>query len=75
MCKILIIFKSSRAAIKADNLLKLNGLDAQVVATPNDISSECGMSIMANHDLKSDIEKVFNSEKIEFTIYDRPSST
>lgn len=75
MCKILITFKNSRAAIKADNLFKTENFDVQVIATPCDISSECGMSIMASSDIRSKIETLLEKENIENKIYDRPFAT
>ena len=43
--KKIIVFESVHYTIKADKLLKSFGCDYQIVATPREISSDCGMSI------------------------------
>ena len=42
---ILLLFISTRAVIKAEECLRANGIDCQVVPVPKNISSECGMAI------------------------------
>jgi selenide,water dikinase len=43
--KTLLLFKNTRAVIKAETLLRQHSLNLQVCAVPKDISSECGMCI------------------------------
>ncbi len=42
---ILLLFTSTRAVIKAEERLRANGVECQVVPVPKEISSECGMAI------------------------------
>ena len=43
--KKIIVFESIHFTIKADSLLQVLGLEYQIVTTPREISSDCGMSI------------------------------
>ena len=43
--KKLVLFESVHYTIKADKLLKGFGVEYQIVATPREISSDCGMCI------------------------------
>ncbi|MDD2321170.1 MAG: selenide, water dikinase SelD [Geobacteraceae bacterium] len=42
---IFLIFTSTRAVIKAEECLRANDVDCQVVPVPKDISPECGMAL------------------------------
>ena len=53
--KKIIIFESVHYTIKADRLLKSLGCDYQIIATPREISTDCGMSIEVD---EKDVEKV-----------------
>ena len=53
--KKLIVFESVHYTIKADKLLKSFSCDYQIIATPREISSDCGMSIEVDD---KDIDKV-----------------
>ncbi|MEG1635313.1 MAG: DUF3343 domain-containing protein [Rikenellaceae bacterium] len=66
MCYIVITFKNSRDAIKADNACRAANLNVQVIATPVDISSECGMSIKAGLDMKDSICALLEMKNIEY---------
>ena len=41
----LVLFKSTRAVIKAERLGKKNGIRCSIIPVPRTISSECGMAI------------------------------
>ena len=43
--KKIVTFESVHFTIKADRLLKMSGLEYQIVTTPREISTDCGMSI------------------------------
>ena len=45
MPKALLLFKTTRHAIKAEKLCKNHWVDVRVVPVPRNISSECGMSL------------------------------
>ncbi len=68
--KVIIVFKSVHYTIKADNLLKDKGLSYQIVTTPREISSDCGMSIET--DLKSieAINLVLSQNQFDFQIFE-----
>ncbi|MFI3322626.1 MAG: DUF3343 domain-containing protein [Rikenellaceae bacterium] len=75
MVKILFTFASSRAAIKADNLCKINNLKIKVIATPEDISSECGMSLeVSDSEVAEQLASLLIEKNIQYTKYDRSTS-
>lgn len=45
---IIFVFDSTHRALKADKLLTVNGLKFEVIPTPKEISSDCGISIRIN---------------------------
>lgn len=45
MSEILLLFRSTREVIKAEDACRIAGLMLQVIATPKNISSECGMCL------------------------------
>ena len=53
--KKIIVFESVHFTIKADKLLKELEYEYQIIATPREISSDCGMSIEVD---ENDFEKV-----------------
>jgi len=48
---IIFVFDSTHRALKADKLLTINGLKFDVIPTPKEITSDCGISIRINPDL------------------------
>jgi hypothetical protein len=45
MTRHLLLFRSTRAVIKAERLLRGHDLSCKVIPVPRTISSECGMAI------------------------------
>ena len=68
--KKLFVFESVHYTIKADKLLKAFECDYQIIATPREISSDCGMSIEVD---EKDVEKVkeyFEVHGLRFEVRD-----
>lgn len=73
MSKVLITVKSSRAAIRIDNFCSEAGIRSKTIPTPENISSECGISLVVD---RTDLDRVdifMISNNLEYHIYDRPS--
>ncbi|MCK9328955.1 MAG: DUF3343 domain-containing protein [Candidatus Cloacimonetes bacterium] len=64
--KVIIVFKSVHYTIKADNLLREKGLKYQIITTPREISTDCGMSIETDLTSFKDIELVLLQNQFEY---------
>lgn len=68
---ILFLFKSIHNLFAAEKYLKKRGLDFDLSPVPLNISTSCGMCIMAQ---KSDLDAmadVFNDREIEFRVFEK----
>ena len=61
-------FNSTHHVLKAEKLLLGKGIKHEIIPTPKDISSECGMSIRVDPDVSdpNDVESVLNKNQIQF---------
>lgn len=50
-----ILFKAVSYALKAEKLLKKEGLPHKLIPVPKHISSDCGVCLMVHHDVKEKI--------------------
>jgi len=46
MARKLFTFSNTHRVIKAERILRAHGLGVEVIPTPKEISSECGMSLL-----------------------------
>jgi hypothetical protein len=75
MNKLIVLFPSTRNAIKAERQCKATGTKHRIMSAPRDISTECGIAIEIDADDKEIIEAIFQEAKIEFTIHITGSET
>jgi hypothetical protein len=69
----ILIFESMHKVMKADKLLLLAGIGFEIIPTPKEITSECGMSIRIktkNADLK-EISSTLKNNNIEFSVFEK----
>jgi selenide,water dikinase len=66
---ILLLFSSTRTVIKAEECLRANAVDCQVVPVPKDISSECGMAISLAETEKDHVESLLREKGLEVRIH------
>jgi selenide,water dikinase len=69
---ILLLFISTRAVIKAEECLRANAVDCQVVPVPKDISSECGMAISITDELQERAASLLAQSGLEVRMH-RPA--
>jgi len=63
-------FSSTHHVLKAEKLLLAAGISLEIIPTPKNISSDCGMSIRINPEVSNvtAIETVLNENNIRFKI-------
>lgn len=66
----IITFASTHHVLKAEKLLLSAGIKLEIIPTPKNISSDCGMSIRINPEVSdiSVIETILNENNICFGI-------
>ena len=50
-----ILFKAVSYALKAEKILKKEGLPHKLIPVPKHISSDCGVCLMVHHDVKDQV--------------------
>jgi hypothetical protein len=75
MNRLIILFPSTRNAIKAERQCKATGTKHKIMSAPRDISSECGIAIEIDAEDQEIVEAILQEAKIEFTIHIRSSET
>lgn len=65
----LLTFKNTRSAIRAEKALQNTASGAKVIPVPRSISAECGMALEIDIENYSKIESILNKLNIEFTRY------
>lgn len=65
-----VVFRSTRDAIKADKICRTNQLKAKVVPVPKHISSECGMCLKIEREDKVLAANLLENNNIKVIIYD-----
>lgn len=64
MSRIVAIFPTTRAVIKAERLCKQNGITCKAIPVPRDISSECGIALEFDSSAEQSIKELFAKELI-----------
>jgi selenide, water dikinase len=67
--KVFLIFTSTRAVIKAEECLRSNGVDCQVVPVPKEISSECGMALSLDEETRMRAESLVRELGLEVSVH------
>lgn len=64
--EVVILFKSTHDVIKAKNELAKIGLACELIPTPKEISSECGMSLRVEESLLSRALALFQATGVRY---------
>jgi hypothetical protein len=70
---LILIFQSTHHVLKAEKILLGKGLKFDIIPTPKEISSDCGMSIRIKPAVSdtSTIKSLLKKSRIEFKIYEK----
>jgi hypothetical protein len=66
---VLLLFETTRSVIKAERLLKQQGLHPRVVPIPRSISSECGMALEVDSEELLAAQQTLAQEQIALSIH------
>ncbi|NLW31160.1 MAG: DUF3343 domain-containing protein [Fibrobacter sp.] len=69
--KHIILFKTTRDAIRAQRLCKRNDISCKVIPVPRDISSECGMALEIHNSDLDRITEIVIKNGISHDIYNK----
>lgn len=61
-----ILFESTRFAIRAETALKKSGINIKVIPTPRKYSSNCGVAIAFSSEVESDVLKILEEKAVPF---------
>lgn len=64
-------FKNARATILAESCCVENSIAVKVVATPTNVSAECGMSLEICSIVVEQFSKLMEEHKIKFNLHER----
>ena len=67
----IIVFDSIHYTIKADKLLQKTSCLYQIISTPNEISSDCGMCLETSEDQIEKITSLLTQNEIGFRVHER----
>ncbi len=65
MARRLFTFVNTHKVIKDERILRGHGLEVEVIPTPKEISSECGMSLLVEEGKFQEAQQVLKNEGVE----------
>jgi hypothetical protein len=70
---LILIFQSTHHVLKAEKVLLSNGIKLDIIPTPKDITSECGVSIRINPLItdKQHVASLLNDCNIAFELFEK----
>ncbi|RPH32626.1 MAG: DUF3343 domain-containing protein [Bacteroidales bacterium] len=70
---IILIFQSTHRTLLAEKVLLGHGIKFDIIPTPKEITSDCGMAIRINPSLtnKGMVISILNDSKIDFNLYEK----
>jgi hypothetical protein len=73
MTHCILVFESTHQVLKAEKALQQAGIRHEIIPTPKDLSSDCGMSIRVYRSASAtaDIAETFAEHHIAFNLYER----
>ncbi len=71
---LILTFQSTHHVLKAERILIAKGIKFDIIPTPKDITSECGMSIRIDPHITSSpvLNSILSEANFEFDIYEKP---
>ena len=61
----LLTFRNTHKLIKAERVLRGRGVEVEVIPTPKEISSECGMSLLVEEEEFQEARHILKNEGVE----------
>lgn len=73
MTHCILVFESTHQVLKAEKALQQAGIHHEIIPTPKDLSSDCGMSIRVYRSANetADIAETFSEHHIVFNLHER----
>ncbi|MHC1705354.1 MAG: DUF3343 domain-containing protein [Tenuifilaceae bacterium] len=70
---IILVFQSTHRTLFAEKILLGNGIKLDIIPTPKEITSDCGMAIRINPTIieRTKIISLLNENKIDHNIYEK----
>jgi hypothetical protein len=69
MNRLLVLFQSTHAVIKAERLCIAENLPCRVIAVPRQISSDCGISLELTEEHAEAIQALLTKNNIRFALH------
>lgn len=68
---LILVFESTHKVLKAEKILLDNKVKLEIITTPKDISSDCGMAIRINPLVsnQNDVQTILNESGLLYTLY------
>lgn len=64
MTRLVVLFQTTRAAIKAEKICQENNIQCKAIPVPRGISSNCGIALELDPSLEPAAEQLFKIEQI-----------
>lgn len=71
MKTLLLLFKSTRAVIRAEKLFRQHHIPCRVIPVPREISSECGMSLQIRKEYESEALSILGDAGLQVKVHNR----
>ena len=62
-----ILFHTNSAAFRAEKMLGKKGMQAKLIPTPREFSSDCGIALRFNWDHAAHVRELLESASVEFS--------
>jgi hypothetical protein len=69
MSRLLILFETTHAAIKAERLCIGQNIPCKVIAVPREISSGCGIALELKEEQKTAIGDLLSAHSVKFSLH------
>jgi hypothetical protein len=73
MSRMLALFESTHAAIKAERICLARHLECRTIAVPRAISSDCGIALEISEELMTTVADVLSKNDINFSWHRLPN--
>ncbi len=69
----ILLFESMHKVMRTEKLLLAKGIGVEIIPTPKEITSECGMSIRINHERVdlNEVRSILTENDIEYNLFEK----
>ena len=71
--KKVLIFESTRAVIKAEQLIRKNEIECRIIPVPRSVSPQCGMAVETGDESLEKVSGLLEKAGLPVQIFDRSS--